>query len=198
MSAELARDIIAAAFGLGGLSIEIWLLITVGMLVSAAVVLAAMPSWTDAIASEVTLDPARTVRWVLLATAGWAITFTTFVVTIIGIPLAMLVALAVPMVTLGGYVGISQAIAARLVGRWDSLLAGIGWTLLVLLVLRALRLVPLVGGVLQGVIVWLALAAGTMVTWDLVRSWHARRMPDAEQFPEGVIEWNPPEPDDRD
>ena len=197
MSTRLASDIAGLLFGSGAVDPGIWALVTASLLVLGALAIGATGSFVDAGAVQLITRPRRVALWMIVGPVATAFVFSTAVVTIIGIPLAILVALAALVVGMYGYLSVARAVASGLAGQWSSGLAGLGWTLAAVVALRMLRLIPAVGGMLHGAIVWIAFGAGMLVMVDRFRSWQARRLPDEEQFPGPVIEWEDPREGDR-
>src|SRR5262249_42089792 len=129
-----------------------------------------------------------------ISLVGLPIAMTVVILTIVGAALDVLVLLALPAAIALGMIAFGLLVGDRL-GRGSGVqLKPLPAALLGVTVLRLIRLIPVAGGVLSGLISWFCLAAVVVVAWDIGNSWYRRRMPDHEQFRgEDLIEW-PPRP----
>lgn len=148
--------------------------------------------------------PARLAANDPMRVALWSVGFVGLLILAVLVAAATVVA-AVPLLVVllawafgagfVGYFAMSWLIGERILVRargldtapppWLSTLVGLG-------VVRGLRLVPLVGGMLHACVVLAGCGACAAVTWRLVLGWHRRRMPDVEQFQgETLVEWYP-------
>lgn len=195
---ELVGSIVRFAVTGGDFSVAIWLGMTFMLLLLGCTLAAVAPRLLDPVAVEVALRPERVLMWIPISVLGLAVVLTLFAASIIGIPVAALLGVAAPFVGIIGYLAAALILGDRIghaYGRelapWIAVAVGV-------VAFRLVRALPFVGAPLHSVIGLFGFAAVSAVAWDLARSWHARRMPDVEQFQgEQLIEWNPqdaPEP----
>ena len=195
---DLVRTVLGFATGTQwGFSISIWAGMSFVLLLMAGTLAAVAPRLLDPIAVEIARRPRRVALWIPMAVIGVLASTALFAASWIGIPIAVLLVLATPMVGGIGYLAAGLIVgdrAARLAGHdlepWQAALLGVG-------IFRIVRLVPEIGATLHSLIFCVGLGAASAVLFDVCRSWHRRRMPDAEQFKgENLIEWYPPDPPD--
>jgi hypothetical protein len=188
---ELARQALTAGLGLGEFVFAFWLLATCSLLVLVPLAVVATGPLVDPVAVLVALSPSRAARMALLAIAASALAFFLLVASWFGTPLAIALAVVAVVVFLYGYAGVCVAIgdrALRSVGidapMWLASIVGV-------VVLRVLRLVPVVGGIAHAAVAFIGFGAASAALTDKAVSWHRRRLPDEEQFAgERITEWD--------
>lgn len=175
-------------------SVAAWAGMSALLLVAAPIVVRVSAPLIEPIAVDMAVHPARVARWMLLGPVGAALVTVMLVATIVGAPLAIIFLFAAVLAGGAGYVALCLVAGHQLMRMsghqlpdWQSVIVGV-------LIARLVRLLPLVGGPLHGIIVWAGFAAAAALSWDAALSWHRRRLPDRMQFPdEEIIEWHPPE-----
>lgn len=137
-------------------------------LVFGAILLLLMPGVARAVARDTRERPARTAGAGLLALIAGPALFVVLLLTIVGIPLALLWILVYVLLLFVGFVLGEYAVGAWLLSladyenRWLALLVGV-------LVVFALGLVPFVGGIVEFVVLLLGLGALATASWRHVR-----------------------------
>lgn len=138
-----------------------------GLLVTAlaaSILLVVFPRFSDDVALRGREHPLRSAAIGLAAAVAAIAAFVVLLITIIGIPLALVLAVLAAIVVWIGAIYARYVIGAWLVGltgvsnRWVALLVG-------LLVVAALGLVPIVGGLIRAVIVLLGFGALASALW---------------------------------
>lgn len=181
-----------AAGTLWGFSFSVWAGVTAVLLLAGTMLAAAVPQVLDPIAVEVALRPRRVALWAPITLVVLPAATVALVLTIIGAPLAILLLFGALVGGALGYLGAGLILGDRVLTRagyvappWLACIVGV-------LLLRLVRLVPVIGGALHLIVALFALAAAAVIARDLAWSWHLRRLPDDVQFrDEGIIEWDP-------
>lgn len=195
---ELLRDVMSFAVGTATqFSLSIWLFMTLLLIGVGVVMILALPQLFEPIAVEIALRPGRVVAWIPISLIGVPLVIALLMATIVAAPLSVVAVFVLAIWTVGGYMSLAYVMGdriARASGRdvppYVALIIG-------LVVIRMLRLLPIIGASLHSLIVLIALAATCAVGWDMLRSWHKRRLPDHVQFrDENLTEWNPPDSTD--
>jgi hypothetical protein len=134
----------------GWLFVAAW---TLGLMLVAAVAIAALPAATRRVAAEALGRPGWSllVGFVTLVCVPVAVVL--LFVSLVGAPLGLIALLLYPVVLVLGYVGAAAALGQWGLGRWKAAVAGevkwrIGAALAALLVLALIGRVPFVGGAL--------------------------------------------------
>jgi hypothetical protein len=188
--AELFVDLARVALGLAPLSLAAWAYVTVLVLLVGPVMAQAAPRLVDPPARLLAADPLRVAVWLPLSTLVLVMGTIALAITIIGAVLAPLAAIGLALV---GYLALAVLVGERLLQRagvaspapWLAALVG-------LLLVRLVRLVPLVGGLAHSIALWIGFAAATCIALRMLRSHWRRRLPDADQFRgETLVEWYP-------
>lgn len=194
---DVASLLLKFALGVGvDFSFLAWVLVTGLLVVVGSVFAQVSPRIVDPPARMAATRPERVAAWMGLSIVLTFVVTGIFVVSIIGaVPAPVIVPLWILLATLAGYVALGRGLGERLlvsagmpvasVAPWMATAAGI-------LVFRLVRVVPYVGAAAHSLICLFGYAAVSVVAWDAARSWHRRRMPDAEQFAgETLVEWYP-------
>lgn len=197
---HLLHDVLRLMLGIGiDFHPLVWALVTLLLLVVGPLVVTVSPKVIDPAAVLMATQPNRVAAWVggsLVATFA-AILF--LAVTIVGAPAAVLIPIWVLLATLAGFFAFARLVGDRAL-RAMSVAAPAPWaaTTVGIVLFRIVRLVPVLGAPAFSIICWIGYAAVCALAWDRARSWHRRRMPDAEQFAgETLVEWYPEgDPDD--
>lgn len=177
-------------------SFAIWAAVTLLLLLVAPLLAVVARRVIDPVAVVVGLQPRRIGVWLPGTVIGGPLVIGLFAVSVVGVPIAVLLLFAAALVAGIGYLAVAIVLGdrvARMAGRpvepWLAMVLGV-------LLLRALRLVPILGGPVHAIVLLIGLAAGTAVCADLAWSWHRRRLPDEVQFAgEDLIEWDAADPD---
>lgn len=192
---QLAGEVLRLALGIGTpFSWLAWAYVSVILLVVAPLFAQVAPKVVDPPAVLLGSEPVVVGQWVGLSivTTFGAILF--FVITIIGAPAGLVIVPTwIVLATLAGYIAIARLGGEQLLVRW-GVTAPAPWaaTAIGIVVLRLVRAVPFVGAAAHSLVCLTGYAAVCAVSWRLARSWHRRRMPDAEQFRgETLVEWYP-------
>jgi hypothetical protein len=192
---QLIVDVLRVAFGVGiDFSFIAWAYVSAILLLVGPLFAQIAPRVIEPPARVLASEP-RVVAWWL--PLSWLATFGVVLflaITIVGIPAAMLVPLIVIVLALGGYVALARLTGERLAVQLGAKTVPPVWlaTLIGITLFRLIRLVPFVGAAAHSLIAWISYAAVCLVLYRAARSWHARRMPDAQQFAgETLIEWYP-------
>jgi len=187
---ELFVDIGRIALGLTPFSFLLWAYVSVVLLLVGPVFVQVAPKVIDPPARLIATDPVRVTIWMPLSLLGSFALTVALIITIFG---AMLMPIIAILVGMAGYLAL-----ARLVGEQVGRRAGVAevppWAAAAIgiVLLRLVRLVPIVGAAGHSLLVWVGFAAAACTTVRLAWSWHRRRMPDVVQFRgETLIEWYP-------
>jgi hypothetical protein len=175
-------------------SFAIWAYLTVLAVACAAVLTAATPQLTTPLVVEVLARPWRVAKWTLLAGPCSLIVLVTLAFTGFGAPFAVLLSFLGLGLGCVGTIALATAVMSRAVAQQAFVVKP--WVLAVvgMLAVRVIRLVPFVGAWLESLIVVVGYSLAFVVMVDGIRSWHARRMPDEQQFAgERLVEWNTPD-----
>ncbi|MCB0879399.1 MAG: hypothetical protein KDC46_10545 [Thermoleophilia bacterium] len=187
---ELFVDLGRIALGLTAFSWLAWAYVTVLLLVVGPVFVQVAPKVVDPPARLLATDPLRVALWLPLSLAVLVFATIALMITIFGAVLAPIGAI---MLGLAGYLSVSRLLGERAmapllradVPPWLASLVGI-------LLLRLLRLVPIVGALTHSLVAWVGFAAATCIAVRMARQWWRRRLPDAVQFQgETLVEWYP-------
>ncbi len=191
---ELLRDVVSFATGTAtGFSFSVWLFITLLVGGVGSVVLIALPRMFEPIAIELALRPGRILAWLPISIIGVPLLLALLMATIVGAPFSVVAAFAIAIGTVIGYVSLAYVTGDRMARAAGRELPPYAAFILGLACLRIVRLIPFVGGTLHSILVWIAMAGACAVGWDMIYSWHKRRLPDDVQFRnEQLTEWNPP------
>lgn len=187
---DLLRD--AAAFALQPVSsLAAWLVVTAVLCAIAAGLTTVGERLTTPISVELALHPVRVAAWMPLSLIAIPLTMAALALTIVGAGLAVIILLALPLLVTVGYCALAELIGADLLARRGRSaappqLAAVTGVVLI----RLLKLVPVVGPVAHSLVVWIALGAVCVVLRDVAASAYHRRLPDEVQFEgDGVVEW---------
>lgn len=193
---ELLRDVVSFATGTAtGFSFAVWLFVTVLVGSVGAVMILALPRMFEPIAIELALRPARVAAWMPISMIVVPLLLALMMATIVGAPFSVIAAFALAIGTVIGYTSLAYVTGDRIGRAIGKELPAYAAFLSGLCCLRAIRLIPFLGGTLHSIVVWIALAGACAVGWDMIYSWHKRRLPDDVQFRnEQLTEWNPPDP----
>ncbi len=175
----------------------IWLLVTAALILVSFILVGAIPRTTSEVAVEHARKPGKSFVWGLACLVLSGLLMSLLVVTVVGIPVAMLVAIYLVCAAIFGYIAVGMVWAdrvARLAGS-ESLnpyLAAVSGVAL----FRVIRLIPFgIGSIFQALVFVVSVGATTILAWQMAISWYNRRLPDHVQFKDdGVIEW-PEDPD---
>jgi hypothetical protein len=197
---DLLQDVLRLMLGIGvDFHPLVWALVTLLLLLVGPLLVTVSPRVIDPAAVLMATQPNRVAAWVggsLAATFGVVLFLA---ITIVGAPAAFLVPVWVLLATLAGLFAFAQLAGDRAL-RAMSVAAPPPWAAAAvgLILFRLVRLVPLIGAPAFSIICWIGYAAVCALAWDRARSWHRRRMPDAQQFAgETLVEWYPEgDPDD--
>jgi hypothetical protein len=170
---ELRQDdsISGGGFQGAGFQVASWLFTAYGIavtLVFGAVVLALLPGVAAATVTDTREQPARTVGVGFLALFAGPALFAALLLTVVGIPLAFLWLLVYGLLVLVGFVLGEYAVGAWLLSladyenRWVALLVGV-------LAVFAVGEVPILGGLVEFVVLLLGLGALAAVLWRRIR-----------------------------
>ncbi|MDH5018877.1 bactofilin family protein [Halobacterium rubrum] len=171
---ELRQDDSIASgggFQSSGMQVASWLFTAYGVavtLVFGVIVLALLPGVAAATVSDTREQPARTAGIGFLALFAGPALFAALLLTIVGIPLAFLWLLVYGLLVLVGFVLGEYAVGAWLLSladyenRWVALLVGV-------LAVFALGEVPILGGLVEFVVLLLGLGALAAVLWRRIR-----------------------------
>ncbi|MFB6200746.1 MAG: polymer-forming cytoskeletal protein [Halorhabdus sp.] len=171
----------SAGFGsVIGVSIPRWLpaayFFAAGLL-AAVLCVGLFPHFSTAVADGIIADPLRSGGAGLLVLVGWPVMLVVFAITIVGIPLAVLGALgyavALWIASLYGRYAVGEYVLSlfEVDNRWIALLVGF-------VAVTVLVRVPLLGGVLQLIVVVLGLGAISDVLYRRYRDREVKSEPD--------------------
>ncbi len=194
---SLISDAARALFGVGvGFSFVAWLFVTILLVSLGPMFVQVAPRLYGPPARQAGADLPRTIAW----SAGFiALLLLSALVAMATVIVAAPILLVLLAWALGagfvGYFAIAWLVGERILVRIRDLEeAPPAWlsTLVGLAVIRAVRLVPFVGGIAHAIAILLGCGACAAVSWRLAVGWHRRRMPDAKQFDgEVLVEWYP-------
>jgi hypothetical protein len=192
---ELAAEVLRLSLGIGTpFSWLAWAYVSVILLVVGPVFAQVAPKVVDPPAVLLGSDPVVVGRWVGLSIFATFAALAFFVITIIGAPAGLVIVPSwLVLATMAGYIALARLVGELLLVRW-SVAAPPPWaaTAIGIVAFRLVRAVPFVGAAAHSLLCVTGYAAVCAVTWRLARSWHRRRMPDAEQFRgETLVEWYP-------
>jgi cytoskeletal protein CcmA (bactofilin family) len=159
-----------------------WLVAAYGFLVNlllGVVLLAVLPSFSESVAGRARDSPLRSGGLGLLLLFTIPVLLVVFAITIIGIPISLLGALLFAIALWAAAVYGAYAVGAWLLSLADS---GNRWLALVLglLVVAVLARVPIVGGLIQFLILLLGLGALSLALWGRYRGRREEREPGPE------------------
>lgn len=186
------RQVAELLFGLQPFHFGLWLLVTGGMLVTGIGLALLARNMIDPIAVEIALRPGRVLIWIPLGSILLPLVLAAFVVTVVGAAVSTIIIALLPALTIMGYIAVCFVMGDRLGRAFDMPLVAWAATAVGVIVIRAIRLIPYIGGPIHGMFVYFGFAAVCAVAFDISLSWYRRRMPDHEQFEgEQLIEWPP-------
>ncbi len=189
----LLRDVMSFAAGTATqFSLSIWLFMTLLLVGVGVVMILALPQLFEPIAVEIALRPGRVAAWIPISIIVVPFVLALLMATIVAAPLSVVAVFILAVWTVCGYLSLAYVVGdrmARAAGRdvqpFIALIIG-------LVAIRLLRVIPIVGAIAHSIVVLIALAATCAVGWDMLRSWHKRRLPDHVQFrDENLTEWLP-------
>lgn len=178
------------ALGLTPFSLLLWGYVTVLLLVVGPVFTQVAPKVVDPPARLMATDPVRVTLWMPLSFMVLVGGTVALLITIFG---ALLMPLVAILVGIAGYLAFARLLGERVAGA-AGMQAPAPWLASVvgIVLLRLLRLVPVVGAAAHSLVAWVGFAAATCIVVGAAWSWHRRRMPDRVQFRgETLIEWYP-------
>lgn len=188
------RELLRFALTGGDFSISLWIGMTFLLLLVGATLAAVAPKVLDPIAVEVALRPGRILLWIPISLTVLPLTIVLLIYSWVGIPLGATLLITLPFVGGVGYLAMALIAGDRLARAYGRDLPPWGAIAVGIVVFRLVRALPFVGAALHSALWLFGLAAVMAVLWTIARAWHARRMPDREQFrDESLIEWYPPE-----
>jgi hypothetical protein len=192
---SLLRDVLSFAAGTGfEFSFVAWALLTLLLAGVGSVMILALPQLFEPMAIEVALRPGRVALWIPISLIAVPLVLLFFMASIVASPLSVVVAFLIAIGTVFGYMSVAYVTGDRITRAAGHELPPVAAFLVGLILIRLIRLIPVIGAFVHSIVVLVALAATCAVGWDLVRSWHKRRLPDDVQFQnERLIEWNPPD-----
>jgi hypothetical protein len=193
---SLIADTARALFGLGAFHLIAWVFVSILLLSMGPMFVQVAPKLYGPPAKLAANDPMRMVWWSAGFIALLLLTTLVAMATVIVAAPVLLVLLVVAFATgFVGYFALAWLIGERILVRTRSLqVAPPAWlsTLVGLIVIRIVRLVPVVGGMIHALVIIAGCGACAAVSWRLALAWHRRRMPDAQQFAgETLVEWYP-------
>lgn len=188
---NLGADTLKILLGFTTFSWIAWGLTSVLLLVTGPILVQAMPRFVDPVSRKVVLDPLKVVIWMPLSTGAAFLITIGLVITIFGAVLAPLFILGLLLV---GYLAVARIIGSKVLPAtiqhtdFSPLLT----TMVGILILRVVRLVPVVGALTHSLLIWIGFAAACLTAVEAARRWWRRRLPDEQQFRgELLVEWYP-------
>jgi hypothetical protein len=188
--AELFVDLGRIALGLTTFSWALWAYVSVLFLIVGPTFVQVAPKVIDPPATLLATDPVRVVIWMPISVIGSFMLTLFLLITIFG---AMLMPILAILVGMAGYLALSRLIGER-IGNALGMAEVAPWlaSALGIVVLRLVRLVPILGAPAHSLLAWIGFAAASCATVTMARSWYRRRLPDEEQFRgEMLVEWYP-------
>jgi hypothetical protein len=172
----------------------VWALVTLVFVLVGPFIVTVSPKVMEPPAVLLAKHPNRVAIWLGGSLVATFATILFLFITIVGAPAASLVPVFVLLATLAGFFAFARLIGDSLLRRATSMALPPPWAavLVGIILLRLVRVIPFIGAAAFSVVLWIGYAAMCAVTWDRLRSWHRRRMPDAKQFRgETLVEWYP-------
>lgn len=193
---SLVSDVTRALLGLGtDLSLIAWGFVTVLLVAIGPMLVHVGPRVFGPPARLAAAEPTRVTGWSFAFVLSLTVSaLLAMALAIVAAPVLLLLLTWALGAGFVGYFAMAWLLGDRIAAWSGAAQAPPPWlaALLGLVVIRLVRLVPFVGGLLHAVVILAGCGAVTAVTWRLALAWHRRRMPDAQQFAgEVLVEWYP-------